>query len=80
VLEQGAAALRELGEDSMFEGIGDADDVPSVVSDDEVAAGRPRPLEHAALRALRADELYDVEWLDADLPVVAAIERVIRAS
>lgn len=46
----------------------------------EVAAGRPRPLEHAALRALRADELYDVEWLDADLPVVAAIERVIRAS
>ena len=32
------AALRELGEESMFEGVGSADDVPSVVSDDEVAA------------------------------------------
>jgi N-acetyl-1-D-myo-inositol-2-amino-2-deoxy-alpha-D-glucopyranoside deacetylase len=38
VLERGITALRELGEDSMFEGVSSADDVPSVVSDDEVAA------------------------------------------
>ncbi|HEU5157953.1 MAG TPA: (deoxy)nucleoside triphosphate pyrophosphohydrolase [Streptosporangiaceae bacterium] len=35
--------------------------------------GTPRPLEHLALRWLAADELYDVAWLAADLPVVAAV-------
>jgi 8-oxo-dGTP diphosphatase len=35
--------------------------------------GRPQPLEHAALRWLGVEELDDVDWLDGDLPVVAAI-------
>src|SRR4051794_11972286 len=38
VLQRGMEALRQLGEESMFEGIGDAQDVPSVVTDDQVAA------------------------------------------
>ena len=37
VLERGMQALRDMGE-SMFEGVGGPDDVPSVVSDDDVAA------------------------------------------
>jgi N-acetyl-1-D-myo-inositol-2-amino-2-deoxy-alpha-D-glucopyranoside deacetylase len=37
VLKRGMEALQELGK-SMFEGVGDADDVPSVVGDHEVAA------------------------------------------
>jgi N-acetyl-1-D-myo-inositol-2-amino-2-deoxy-alpha-D-glucopyranoside deacetylase len=37
VLERGMQALRDLGE-SLFEGVGGPDDVPSVVSDGEVAA------------------------------------------
>jgi 8-oxo-dGTP diphosphatase len=35
--------------------------------------GRPRPLEHAALRWLRADELDSVPWLPADRPIVAEL-------
>jgi N-acetyl-1-D-myo-inositol-2-amino-2-deoxy-alpha-D-glucopyranoside deacetylase len=38
VLQRGMEALRQMGEESMFEGVGSTDDVPSVVSDDEVAA------------------------------------------
>ncbi|MFF5260673.1 (deoxy)nucleoside triphosphate pyrophosphohydrolase [Actinomadura viridis] len=38
-----------------------------------IAAGEPRALEHLALRWLGPDELYDVEWLPGDLPVVEAI-------
>jgi N-acetyl-1-D-myo-inositol-2-amino-2-deoxy-alpha-D-glucopyranoside deacetylase len=55
VLERGMRALRELGEGSMFEGVGGPDDVPSVVSDDDVAAavdGRPfADRKDAAMRA-----------------------------
>jgi 8-oxo-dGTP diphosphatase len=39
----------------------------------ELVDGTPRPLEHLALRWLAAHELYDVAWLNGDLPVVAAI-------
>jgi 8-oxo-dGTP diphosphatase len=35
--------------------------------------GTPRPFVHLDLRWLSAAELYDVAWLAADLPVVAAI-------
>jgi 8-oxo-dGTP diphosphatase len=36
--------------------------------------GRPEPIEdHDALRWLARHELFDVAWLPADLPVVAAI-------
>jgi 8-oxo-dGTP diphosphatase len=38
-------------------------------------AGDPQPLEHSALRWLTAAELDDVDWLDADLPVVAELRR-----
>ncbi|MBP2707103.1 (deoxy)nucleoside triphosphate pyrophosphohydrolase [Microbispora sp. RL4-1S] len=43
-----------------------------------VRAGIPEPVEHLALRWLAPDELYDVPWLSADLPVVAAIEKILR--
>ena len=39
----------------------------------ELVEGIPRPLEHLALRWLKAGELYDVAWLSGDLPVVGAI-------
>ncbi|WP_030165192.1 (deoxy)nucleoside triphosphate pyrophosphohydrolase [Spirillospora albida] len=36
----------------------------------EIVAGEPRALEHLALRWLGPGELYDVDWLPGDLPVV----------
>jgi 8-oxo-dGTP diphosphatase len=33
----------------------------------------PRALEHSAMRWLSADELYTVNWLPADRPIVAAL-------
>ncbi len=36
---------------------------------------RPQRLEHAELRWLGAGQLYDVDWLPADAPIVAALER-----
>lgn len=38
-----------------------------------ITDGDPRPLDHAALRWLCADELDDVDWLPADGPVIAAV-------
>jgi len=35
-----------------------------------VAAGEPTAIEHAALRWLTVDELHDVAWVPADLPIV----------
>ncbi len=35
-----------------------------------VVAGEPTALEHEALRWLGVDELHDVEWVPADLPIV----------
>lgn len=40
--------------------------------------GVPRPLEHAALRWLSPDELYDVPWLSADLPLIPHLHAVLR--
>jgi 8-oxo-dGTP diphosphatase len=39
----------------------------------------PRPIEHAALRWLAADELNAVPWLPADAPIVAALAPVLMA-
>jgi 8-oxo-dGTP diphosphatase len=40
----------------------------------QVVSGVPQPLEdHDQLRVLTKDELYDVAWLPADLPIVDAI-------
>jgi 8-oxo-dGTP diphosphatase len=38
----------------------------------------PRPLEHAALRWLGADELDSVPWLPADRPIVAELPALLR--
>ncbi|GHE29427.1 DNA mismatch repair protein MutT [Streptosporangium violaceochromogenes] len=38
-----------------------------------IVAGEPEAREHMGLRWLARDELYDVRWLPADLPVVRAV-------
>jgi 8-oxo-dGTP diphosphatase len=44
----------------------------------QVVEGSPAPIEdHDELRWLRADELYAVPWLPADLPVVERLESVL---
>lgn len=40
----------------------------------EIVEGEPEAREHLDLRWLTADELYDVEWLPADLPIVRAVQ------
>jgi len=39
-----------------------------------VNGAEPQRLEHAELRWLGADELYTVDWLPADAPIVAALK------
>lgn len=39
----------------------------------EVTAGAPKPLEHMSLRWLTSEELFDVDWLPADVPIVTAL-------
>lgn len=42
--------------------------------------GRPAPLlDHDELRWLTRDELRAVPWLDADLPIVSAVETAFRS-
>jgi 8-oxo-dGTP diphosphatase len=44
----------------------------------KLAAGQqPQRLEHAELRWLAPDQLYSVDWLPADAPIVAALERLM---
>ena len=44
----------------------------------EVVEGTPQPLEdHSELRWLEPAQLYDVEWLAADLPVVRAVAAMV---
>lgn len=38
-----------------------------------IVAGEPQALEHLALRWLTEDELYDVDWLPGDRPVIDAL-------
>lgn len=42
-----------------------------------VGTDQPQPLEHAELRWLTADELYDVTWLPADAPIVTALRPLL---
>ena len=44
-----------------------------------VDGDRPRLIEHQQLRWLAADELYDVAWLPADEPIVAALPPLLEA-
>jgi len=47
----------------------------------EVIDGVPVPLsDHAQLRWLPPDEWFDVRWLTADLPVIAAVRRELGLS
>ncbi|GAA2652426.1 (deoxy)nucleoside triphosphate pyrophosphohydrolase [Nonomuraea recticatena] len=43
-----------------------------------LVSGVPEAKEHLELRWLAPDELYDVPWLAADLPVVRAVEFMLR--
>jgi 8-oxo-dGTP diphosphatase len=42
-----------------------------------VDGDQPRPIEHQELRWLAAAELYSVDWLPADEPIVAALHRLL---
>ena len=44
----------------------------------QVASGAPAAHEHRALRWLSADELWDVPWIAADVPLVVAVEELLR--
>lgn len=46
----------------------------------EIARGSVRPLEHLALRWLGSEELFDVDWLPADLPIIEAIRACLDIS
>lgn len=42
-----------------------------------IVEGDPARSEHGALRWLTVPQLYDVEWLPADLPIVAALQSLL---
>ncbi|MDH2428873.1 (deoxy)nucleoside triphosphate pyrophosphohydrolase [Sphaerisporangium sp. TRM90804] len=42
-----------------------------------LSSGVPHPHEHLALRWLERDELYDIPWLPADLPIVKAVQDLV---
>ena len=44
-----------------------------------IARGEPHATEHGELRWLGGDRLYDVDWLPADLPIVAALRPLLDA-
>jgi 8-oxo-dGTP diphosphatase len=48
-----------------------------VVATAELVAGDPVPHEHDAVRWLGADELDDVDWLDADRPFLAELRDLL---
>ncbi|WP_433469933.1 (deoxy)nucleoside triphosphate pyrophosphohydrolase [Spirillospora sp. CA-128828] len=41
----------------------------------EIVEGEPQALEHLALRWLAPHEVYDVDWLPGDRPVIGALVR-----
>ncbi|GLW07424.1 DNA mismatch repair protein MutT [Microtetraspora sp. NBRC 13810] len=42
-----------------------------------IADGVPEPKEHLELRWLTRDQLFDVSWLPADLPIVHAVKDLL---
>nr|WP_103938517.1 (deoxy)nucleoside triphosphate pyrophosphohydrolase [Thermomonospora echinospora] len=44
----------------------------------EILEGEPAALEHLALRWLGPAELYEVDWLPGDLPVIGALHDHLR--
>jgi 8-oxo-dGTP diphosphatase len=46
----------------------------------DLVSGEPVPLEHDALRWLRADELGSVQWLPSDVPFLAQLRTVLEST
>ncbi|HET6563635.1 MAG TPA: NUDIX domain-containing protein [Marmoricola sp.] len=46
----------------------------------ELVSGEPAPLEHDALRWLRADELGSVRWLPSDVPFLAELRTRLEST
>lgn len=44
----------------------------------ELPAGEPKPSEHEETRWLGADELANLEWAEADVAIVPAVQRYMR--
>jgi len=44
-----------------------------------LVAGEPEPVEHAELRWLQGDQLHDLDWAEADIPVLPAVIRYMEA-
>jgi 8-oxo-dGTP diphosphatase len=45
-----------------------------------VVSGTPRAKEHLTVRWLAPDELFDVSWLSADLPIVRMVYVLLRGT
>jgi 8-oxo-dGTP diphosphatase len=45
-----------------------------------LVAGEPVPLEHDALRWLRADGLSSVRWLPSDVPFLAELRTILESA
>ena len=85
-----AALARELSEElgvevqvGPFLGRGSATSEHRLIELDVYAAvlqqGNPVPREHQEVRWLGADELTDLDWAEADIPAVAAVQRFMRS-
>ncbi len=86
-LPEHAADRTEIGEDRAGDGAALAGNWPDRTGNGAELAGygpeasgpqQPRLLEHEALRWLTPAQLWDVDWLPADVKVVQAIERAMR--
>ncbi|WP_017585222.1 (deoxy)nucleoside triphosphate pyrophosphohydrolase [Nocardiopsis ganjiahuensis] len=44
----------------------------------ELVSGRPRALEHLAVRWVTPDNLRELDWLPADVPFLGALEPLLR--
>ncbi len=45
-----------------------------------LVAGEPTPLEHASLRWVAPEDLLDLDWLPADLPIVTDLARSLGSA
>lgn len=44
----------------------------------ELARGEPEPLEHVALRWVSADELFELDWAAADVPLLPPVHQELQ--
>ena len=45
-----------------------------------ISRGEPKPLQHAAITWCNADELSALTWPQADVPIVEAVQELLRAA